>query len=151
MPQKLTKQELKVSLMLSNGVSYKTISERLGVSMSTVYNHTHSLRKKTGVTSTRSAEQAATLYTASKITHPTITPIQAKVLRLYTDRLTHGEIAERLGISKNCSSVHLFNGCHKLNITDKKRAAKIKSIKLKLGIGPVPAHILNTMDDPAFN
>ena len=125
----LTPRESEVLKHIAQGHSKKETAELLGLSVSTVSNHTHSMMVKLGIRN--NVKLARFAYDEGLISLPEVdddsveqlTQREADTLKHVAAALTTQEIAEQVDISVKTVATHIHNAMNKLGIHNRVKLA----------------------------
>ena len=135
----LTPRESEVLKHIAQGHSKKETAELLGLSVSTVSNHTHSMMVKLGIRS--NVKLARFAYDEGLITLPEVddesveqlTQREADTLKHVAQGLSTREIAQVIDISVKTVETHIHNAMNKLGIHSR---VKLALFALRAGLTP---------------
>lgn len=150
----LTKRETEVFDLLAKGRTYRQIAEALGMSRANLHMVCYSIRKKTGIQSTRESKQVANhkqmLYFNTEPGCPQPTKKQIEVLRMVAEGKTHKEICSALNMKPSTAFNHASEGYKRFCIPDT-GLRRIAQLRVLLGMDEPPNGGRVTMEDPFFN
>ncbi len=147
---RLTKTELRILQLLSQGKTYQQIQTSLRISAACLHVHCSNLRKKAGIETTKSSEQCHAFlhgYSNPGKYLPPLTTRQLDVLHLLAEGRSYVEIANILEMCIQSAQNHAWKACKRAGIhrAGHQRTRLIREYLAQRGTPKADA-----MSDPAF-
>lgn len=134
-PAKLQKRETEILLWLSMGWSYERICTHTGMRDDCLHVHCYNIRKKTGIQSTRNADECRD-YLRHRRAQPAppeprqpLSWTQTEVLRLLAMGDSYERISKTLGMGVQTAQNHACEACKRVGIVARGRHSRAQAIK----------------------